>query len=110
MAEPVVTALREAGASDVVDGARLSDLTTLGVGGPVGALVTAESDTDLAAVGTVADARDLPWLVVGRGSNLLVADRGWPGIVVRLGLGRGGPGVAGWGGADERRGPRRRDV
>lgn len=87
MAEDVVAALRAAGASQVTDDVRLADLTTLGVGGPVAALVTAEGDADLAAAGRVATATGLPWLVVGRGSNLLVADAGWPGIVVTLGRG-----------------------
>lgn len=87
MAEALVDALRDAGACDVTADARLGDLTTLGVGGPVGALVTAETDDDLAAVGRVAVERGLPWLVVGRGSNLLVADAGWDGIVVTLGRG-----------------------
>lgn len=87
MDESVAGRLRATGASDVVEDATLADLTTLRVGGPVAALVTAESDRDLAAVGRVAADCRLPWLVVGRGSNLLVADDGWPGIVVTLGRG-----------------------
>lgn len=92
MAESIGDRLRAAGATDVVDDARLADLTTLRVGGPVAALVTAGSDDDLAAVSRVATEHRIPWLVVGRGSNLLVADSGWPGIVVTL-LGRGFRGV-----------------
>lgn len=87
MAESAGDLLRAAGAGDVADDATLADLTTLRVGGPVAALVTAESDDDLAAVGRVATEHQIPWLVVGRGSNLLVADAGWPGIVVTLGRG-----------------------
>ena len=87
MGDGLVADLRDAGAADVTDGTRLADLTTLRVGGAVGALVTADTDRDLAAVGRVATARAVPWLVVGRGSNLLVADAGWPGIVVTLGRG-----------------------
>lgn len=95
MADDLVRALREEGATDVTDGTSLAELTTLRVGGPVGALVTAERDEDLAAVGRVATARELPWLVVGRGSNLLVSDAGWPGIVVTLGRGYRGVEVDG---------------
>ena len=83
----VVGALRDAGVADVVAGSRLAELTTLRVGGPAAALVTAESDADLAAVGTVARQLGVGWLVVGRGSNLLVGDSGWPGIAVTLGRG-----------------------
>lgn len=87
MDESVGKLLRVAGVDDVAEDATLADLTTLRVGGPVAALVTAESDDDLAAVGRVATEHGIPWLVVGRGSNMLVADAGWPGIVVTLGRG-----------------------
>jgi UDP-N-acetylmuramate dehydrogenase len=70
---------------EVSPGASLSRLTTLRVGGPARALVVAERDEDLAAVGSVCRQRDLDWVVVGRGSNLLVADAGWPGVAIRLG-------------------------
>jgi UDP-N-acetylmuramate dehydrogenase len=86
--DPIVAELRAAGATgDVLPGSSLAELTTLRVGGPARALVTAEQDHDLAAVGAVCTARGLPWLVVGRGSNLLVADDGWPGVAITLGRG-----------------------
>lgn len=85
--DPLVTALRSAGIGDVRASAPLSDLTTLRVGGPARALVTVERDEDLAAVGRVARELDVPVLVIGRGSNLLVGDGGWPGIALRLGRG-----------------------
>lgn len=66
-------------------GADLSDYTTLKVGGPAGLLVEAQKESDLVAVGRVCADLDLPHAVVGRGSNLLVADAGFPGIVVVLG-------------------------
>lgn len=65
--------------------APLADHTTLRVGGPARALVTVEHDDDLAAVGRVCAEHALPWLVVGRGSNLLVADGGWDGVAIVLG-------------------------
>ena len=37
MADDLAAALRDAGAGDVADSARLADLTTLRVGGPIGA-------------------------------------------------------------------------
>lgn len=87
MGDALVQALRAAGAGDVRTGTSLADLTTLRVGGPVGAFVVAERDHDLAAVATVAEDRGVPVLVVGRGSNLLVADDGWPGVLLTLGRG-----------------------
>ena len=85
MSDPLVTQLTASVAGEVRGDAALSALTTLRVGGPARVLVTAERDEDLAAVGRAAAEHGVGWLVVGRGSNLLVADRGWPGIAVQLG-------------------------
>lgn len=63
----------------------LGPLTTYRVGGPAAVLVEADTEEDLIAVaGAVADS-GLAVLVVGRGSNLLVADGGFGGIAVVLG-------------------------
>lgn len=85
MTDDLIDDLTARGVADVVAGTELARLTTLRVGGPARALVTAQRDGDLAAVGEVCRSRGLDWLVVGRGSNLLVADAGWPGIAVQLG-------------------------
>jgi UDP-N-acetylmuramate dehydrogenase len=58
---------------------RLADYTTLGLGGPAGSLVTATTDAELLEA-----ARDGA-LILGGGSNLVVADEGFPGAVVRVG-------------------------
>ncbi|HSK97389.1 MAG TPA: UDP-N-acetylmuramate dehydrogenase [Euzebyales bacterium] len=84
----LVTALRAAiEPSRVSSGADLSSYTTLRVGGPAAALVRAETLPDLVAVARVGQALERPWLVIGKGSNLLIADDGWPGIAVVLGRG-----------------------
>ena len=62
----------------------LSGLTTYHLGGPVAALVRATSVADLAAVAEVVAELRPPLLVVGRGSNLLVADRGYAGLAILL--------------------------
>lgn len=85
MTDEVVEELAAHGVADVRSGTELRTLTTLRVGGPARALVVAHRDEDLAAVGAVCRAHDLGWLLVGRGSNLLVADAGWPGVAVQLG-------------------------
>jgi len=62
----------------------LADLTTMRVGGPAARLVTAETTDELVdAVREVDDADD-PLLVVSGGSNLVVADDGFAGTVVRV--------------------------
>jgi len=59
----------------------LADLTTLRVGGPAARVLTATTTDELVA--HTADAwQDDEWLVVGGGSNLLVADTGFDGTVV----------------------------
>jgi UDP-N-acetylmuramate dehydrogenase len=63
----------------------LGALTTYRVGGPAAVLVRATSVDDLRLVGRAVEASGLPVLVVGRGSNLLVADAGFAGIAVLLG-------------------------
>ncbi len=61
----------------------LADLTTLRVGGPVDRVVDAETEAELVAAVREADESGTPLLVLGGGSNLLAADDGFPGVVVR---------------------------
>lgn len=81
----LVAALRAAVHGEVRPDEAMAAHTTLRVGGPAAALVRAEHVEDLAAVSAVCRERGRPWLIVGRGSNLLVADAGWPGVAVTLG-------------------------
>jgi UDP-N-acetylmuramate dehydrogenase len=60
-------------------------LTTYRVGGRAALFVRAESADDLRLVGRALAESALPALVLGRGSNMLVADDGYPGLVVELG-------------------------
>lgn len=70
-------------ARDVASRPSLAELTTLRVGGPVGEYVEAESEAELIDAVRAADDAGVPLLVVGGGSNLLVADEGFDGVVVR---------------------------
>jgi UDP-N-acetylmuramate dehydrogenase len=62
----------------------LGPLTTFRVGGPAALFVRATSLEDLLTVAAARRASGLPILVVGRGSNLLVADAGFGGIAVTI--------------------------
>ncbi len=86
-ADPLVAELASSCRGPVTGQASLAGMTTLRVGGTARVLVTAESDEDLVAVGRAAAAYEVPHAIVGRGSNLLVSDDGWPGIAVHLGRG-----------------------
>lgn len=63
----------------------LGPLTTYRVGGPAALFVEVHDDDDLAAVAAAVAASGVEVLVVGRGSNLLVADQGFPGLALQLG-------------------------
>lgn len=64
--------------------APLAPLTTYRVGGPAAVLVRPRSVDDLRLVGEALRGTDAPVLVLGRGSNLLVCDAGFPGVVVAV--------------------------
>jgi UDP-N-acetylmuramate dehydrogenase len=66
-----------------VQPATFSQLTTLGVGGPAGRLVETTTEAELIDAVRTADAEGTPLLVLGGGSNLLVSDAGFDGVVVR---------------------------
>jgi UDP-N-acetylmuramate dehydrogenase len=74
----------------VVPGGALGPLTTYRVGGAAAVLVTATSHRDLSIVADAVVASALPVLVLGRGSNLLVAEAGFGGIAVVLDSGEFG--------------------
>lgn len=61
----------------------LAELTTLRVGGPADRYVEAHSEADLLEIVRAADEAGEPLLVIGGGSNLLVGDEGFGGVVVR---------------------------
>ena len=63
---------------------RLADHTTLRLGGPAARFVTARTDDELVAAVRAADESGEPLLVLGGGSNLVVADEGFAGTVVRV--------------------------
>jgi UDP-N-acetylmuramate dehydrogenase len=65
-------------------GERLSDHTTIRLGGPAGSFVRAATEADLVEVIADADAAGTPVLVLGGGSNLIVADAGFSGMVVQV--------------------------
>ena len=63
----------------------LGPFTTYRVGGPAALFVEVSDDAELAAVAGAVQASGIAVLVVGNGSNMLVADAGFPGLAVRLG-------------------------
>ncbi|HZD06712.1 MAG TPA: UDP-N-acetylmuramate dehydrogenase [Candidatus Limnocylindrales bacterium] len=64
----------------------LAPLTTFKVGGPARYFVEAHSEHEVSEAVAYALARKLPLFVLGGGSNLVVSDDGWPGLVLRVSL------------------------
>lgn len=97
MADPTSVAAAAAVLGDLAErDVPLGPFTTYRLGGPAALLVRVSTVDDLRAVAAARRDAELPVLVVGRGSNLLVADRGFAGIaVVVTGLQRARAGADG---------------
>ena len=65
----------------------LAPLTTLQVGGAARYFAELRREDDVREAAQFAKARDLPLFVLGGGSNLVVADSGWPGLVLKIAIG-----------------------
>src|SRR6266705_2964572 len=65
----------------------LARYTTWRIGGPARYLALPADSDDVVGALEMAQERGLPWVVLGLGSNVLVRDAGFPGIVIRMGKG-----------------------
>src|SRR5580658_3673561 len=65
----------------------LAPLTTLQVGGAARYFAEARREDEVREAVEFAKTRDLPLFVLGGGSNLVIADAGWPGLVLRIAIG-----------------------
>jgi UDP-N-acetylmuramate dehydrogenase len=77
--------LRETSADRLMTAFPLAPLTTFRIGGPAALYLDVASRADLEAAGEAVRRTGIPVVVVGKGSNLLVADEGFDGLVLRLG-------------------------
>src|SRR5262245_40055650 len=64
----------------------LAPLTTFGIGGPARYFINASSEADVLEALDFANSENLPLFVLGGGSNILVADQGFPGLVLKIGV------------------------
>jgi UDP-N-acetylmuramate dehydrogenase len=64
----------------------LAPLTTFRIGGPARFFVEAKSPSEVGESVAFAKAKNLPLFVLGGGSNLVVSDSGWPGLVLKVGI------------------------
>ncbi len=59
--------------------------TTFKIGGPCSAMVLANSEQSIASMLRFCTENDIKTLVIGNGSNLLVSDNGFDGVVIVVG-------------------------
>jgi UDP-N-acetylmuramate dehydrogenase len=64
----------------------LAPLTTLKVGGPARYFVEATTIDEVSQAVAFSQSRNLPLFVLGGGSNLVISDKGWPGLVLKIGI------------------------
>jgi len=64
----------------------LAPLTTFKIGGPARYFVEGSSPSEIQEAVAFARGRQLPLFVLGGGSNLVVADAGWPGLVLKVAI------------------------
>jgi len=81
--QQVISDLRELGI-DVACHVPLADHTTWKIGGPADLLITPNTKAELITVIQLLGSQRVPWMVIGKGSNLLVTDKGFRGAVIKL--------------------------
>jgi UDP-N-acetylmuramate dehydrogenase len=70
----------------MIENVSLAPFTTFGIGGPARFFVAASSENELVEAVDWAAQRNLPLFILGGGSNLLVSDRGFDGLVLKIEL------------------------
>ncbi len=66
---------------------QLASYTTYKIGGPARYFSVCNTTVEIQKALSLCEGQALPWFVLGNGSNILVADEGYPGLVIKLGQG-----------------------
>ncbi len=69
----------------MLENAPMKDYSTFRVGGPAKALVTVFTVSELGSLTGFLKSENLPYMILGNGSNILVSDQGYEGVAIRLG-------------------------
>ncbi|MBO0959203.1 UDP-N-acetylmuramate dehydrogenase [Neobacillus sp. MM2021_6] len=85
----ILTELQNLNIGKVKQNEPLLNHTTIKIGGPADLFIEPSSVENLKQVMTVIKKHRLNWRAIGRGSNLLVSDKGIEGAVIKLGSGLG---------------------
>lgn len=83
--QELIQELRDHQVGEVLENERLAPYTTWKIGGPADVMAVPSSKEKLANTLRILNRRQVPWFLLGKGSNLLVSDKGVRGAVIRLG-------------------------
>jgi UDP-N-acetylmuramate dehydrogenase len=70
----------------ITENVPLAPLTTLKVGGTARYFIEAETISGVSQAVEFSRSKNLPLFVLGGGSNLVISDAGWPGLVLKIGI------------------------
>jgi UDP-N-acetylmuramate dehydrogenase len=70
----------------ITENVPLAPLTTLKVGGTARYFIEAETISEVSQAVEFSRSKNLPLFVLGGGSNLVISDAGWPGLVLKIGI------------------------
>jgi len=83
--QQLISDLQAAQIGEIRSNEKLAPYTTWKIGGPADLMIIPDSKAAIAAAIRILARHNVPWTVIGRGSNLLVADKGIRGAVIKLG-------------------------
>jgi UDP-N-acetylmuramate dehydrogenase len=70
----------------ITENVPLGPLTTLRVGGPARYFIEAQTIAEVTQAVDFSRSKSLPLFVLGGGSNLVISDKGWPGLALKIGI------------------------
>jgi UDP-N-acetylmuramate dehydrogenase len=83
----LIADLQSANIGGVLINEPLAEYTTWKIGGPADVLILPKGKEELVEAVKILYKHQTPWMTMGRGSNMLVSDKGFRGAVIRLGKG-----------------------
>lgn len=83
----LVAKLKELNIGNVKENEPLANHTTMKIGGPADLFIEPSSIENIKKTMELINEHQLKWTAIGRGSNLLVSDKGIEGVVIKLGSG-----------------------
>ena len=83
--QQLISDLQAANVGEIRQNEIMAPYTTWKIGGPADVLLIPQNKQQIISALRLLQRHRIPWTVIGRGSNLLVADKGIRGVVIKLG-------------------------